>query len=140
MPYLCRYLIPFATLAWAGNTTEATRASDRFWQLAHPALQDPRNVFLGGQNFTRCYLRAMNEVIVTGENDTLVLRNLSVSTIGIASREELVEADKHGQVPCTEKYIANPGAGRSLRPTTFSSPTTGRGGRGATGRIRIRGC
>ncbi|KAF6839856.1 hypothetical protein CPLU01_01453 [Colletotrichum plurivorum] len=106
------FLLILATLIAAqGSLHNVTKKSDVFWQLADLDKRSPNetgNVFLGGQNFTWCCLKAVDNALRILDNGTLVIDNNTLSNIGISTVHELQSAAQRNQFPCTAKYNADP--------------------------------
>lgn len=102
---LLRILVCFLPLKAASLSPNSTAFSDLFWQLSDLEGQRPQgNLYLGGQNFTWCCLKAFENALSVSNNGTIVIRNNSRSTIGASSVAELLGAAQRNQFPCTAKY------------------------------------
>ncbi|KAF6845311.1 hypothetical protein CMUS01_00256 [Colletotrichum musicola] len=106
------FLLILATLVTAqGSLHNVIKKSDVFWQLADLDKRSPNetgNVFLGGQNFTWCCLKAVDNALRLLDNGTLVINNNALSNISISTVHELQSAAQRNQFPCTAKYNADP--------------------------------
>jgi hypothetical protein len=107
-----RHLVTSITLLCshvaAQSTGNRTKPSDFFWQLQHLEEAAPtRNPYIGGQNFTYCCLKAVNQSLDVDRNGNLILlNNWIVLQDGNASH--LLEADSRGQFPCGAAYNGDP--------------------------------
>ncbi|KAK7449504.1 hypothetical protein Landi51_05928 [Colletotrichum acutatum] len=97
----------FATVVRAEKDIEGvTKPSDVFWQLANLNESAPEklgNVYLGGQNYTWCCLRAVEEGLRI-DNGTLIIYNGTVTNISALTTGDLRSAANRSQFPCDAKY------------------------------------
>ena len=95
----------FAQQQPGNGTLNATAFSSIFWQLSDLAAQKPSgNPYLGGQNFSWCCLRAVENALGVDANGSVFLRNNSLSSIGVASIADLVTAAERSQFPCKSTF------------------------------------
>ncbi|KXH44389.1 hypothetical protein CSIM01_13284 [Colletotrichum simmondsii] len=81
-----------------------TKPSDVFWQLANLNESAPENVYLGGQNYTWCCLKAVEKGLKILDNGTLVIHNNSITNISALTTGDLRSAANRSQFPCDAKY------------------------------------
>ncbi|KAK0375325.1 hypothetical protein CLIM01_07324 [Colletotrichum limetticola] len=97
----------FATTVRAEKDIEGvTKPSDVFWQLANLNESAPEklgNVYLGGQNYTWCCLRAVEEGLRI-DNGTLIIYNNTITNISALTTGDLRSAANRSQFPCDAKY------------------------------------
>ncbi|KAL2151220.1 hypothetical protein VTH82DRAFT_6318 [Thermothelomyces myriococcoides] len=92
----------------AASSSPNKTLSDFIWQLHDLEGQKPKgNPYLGGQNFSWCCLKALENALDV-ENNTVVIRNNSRSTIGVGNYGDLEAAAKRNQFPCGARYNGDP--------------------------------
>ncbi|KXH66235.1 hypothetical protein CSAL01_11700 [Colletotrichum salicis] len=90
-----------------GNIEGVVDKSQVFWQLANLDQRAPEklgNVYLGGQNYTWCCLKAVEAGLRILENGTLIISNNSITNISALTTGELRTAANRSQFPCDAKY------------------------------------
>ncbi|OIW35394.1 hypothetical protein CONLIGDRAFT_56785 [Coniochaeta ligniaria NRRL 30616] len=110
--YVIRHLVTTITLlcshAWAQSSGNRTKPSDFFWQLQHLEEFAPTgNPYIGGQNFTYCCLKAVNQSLDVDSRGNLVLLNDWI-VLPDGNATHLLDADSRGQFPCGATYNGDP--------------------------------
>lgn len=105
------HLVTLTTLlcprASARSNANRTKPSDFFWQLQNLEEAAPtENPYIGGQNFTYCCLKAVNQSLGVDSNGDLIF--LNNWTMPDASASDLIEAADRGQFPCGATYNGDP--------------------------------
>jgi len=86
-----------------------TKPSDFFWQLQQLEEVAPKgNPRIGGQNFTYCCLKAVNQSLDVDSDGNLVLLPNPVMVPEGKNASYLIEADSRGQFPCGATYNGDP--------------------------------
>ncbi|KAH8910654.1 hypothetical protein BR93DRAFT_280408 [Coniochaeta sp. PMI_546] len=93
---------------WALSNGNRTKPSDFFWQLQHLDEVAPTgNPYIGGQNFTYCCLKAVNQSLKVDSHGRLILMNNWI-VLPEGNATYLLDADSRGQFPCGATYNGDP--------------------------------
>ncbi|KJR85215.1 uncharacterized protein SPSK_08329 [Sporothrix schenckii 1099-18] len=107
--HLCAVLGLFVHRSAAGMNFTGKTLTDIFWQLEYVNTPPNGNPLLGGQNFTTCCLKAINEAIEIDPNGELQFVSQFENWIVFDEGDEqpldlLVNYSLRGQFPCTAVY------------------------------------